>query len=223
MLANTKKYLVAGVGIAIVIAIAASFTSYLGQFEQVQKQDGTQSDEITVGKGSPILGIENARVTIIEMGDYQCEMCKRWYDNTRPKIIENYVMTGKANLVFLDLPILGSDSKSAAEATYCAEDQGRFWDYHIMLYDFQGHMNSGWANIERLNSFAFNLGLDMDEFEECMGSSKYEMRVKYNASKSRSVANSTPTFLLINTSGAQEKIVGAQPYPVFERVIESLL
>ena len=132
-------------------------------------------------------------------------------------------MTGKANLVFLDLPILGSDSKSAAEATYCAEDQGRFWDYHIMLYDFQGHMNSGWANIERLNSFAFNLGLDMDEFEECMGSSKYEMRVKYNASKSRSVANSTPTFLLINTSGAQEKIVGAQPYPVFERVIESLL
>ena len=177
-MANTKKYLVAGVGIAIVIAIAASFTSYLGQFEQVQKQDGTQSDEITVGKGSPILGIENARVTIIEMGDYQCEMCKRWYDNTRPKIIENYVMTGKANLVFLDLPILGSDSKSAAEATYCAEDQGRFWDYHIMLYDFQGHMNSGWANIERLNSFAFNLGLDMDEFEECMGSSKYEMRVK---------------------------------------------
>ena len=222
-MANTKKYLVAGVGIAIVIAIAASFTAYLGQFEQVQKQDGTQSDEITVGKGSPILGIENARVTIIEMGDYQCEMCKRWYDNTRPKIIENYVMTGKANLVFLDLPILGSDSKSAAEATYCAEDQGRFWDYHIMLYDFQGHMNSGWANIERLNSFAFNLGLDMDEFEECMGSSKYEMRVKYNASKSRSVANSTPTFLLINTSGAQEKIVGAQPYPVFERVIESLL
>ena len=222
-MANTKKYLVAGVGIAIVIAIAASFTAYLWQFEQVQKQDGTQSDEITVGKGSPILGIENARVTIIEMGDYQCEMCKRWYDNTRPKIIENYVMTGKANLVFLDLPILGSDSKSAAEATYCAEDQGRFWDYHIMLYDFQGHMNSGWANIERLNSFAFNLGLDMDEFEECMGSSKYEMRVKYNAQKAKSVGNSTPTFLIINTSGVQERIVGAQPYPVFERVIESLL
>ena len=223
MLANTKKYVVAGVGIAVVIVIAISFTSYLGQFEQVQKQDGTQSDEITVGKGSPILGIENARVTIIEMGDYQCEMCKRWYDNTRPKIIENYVMTGKANLVFLDLPILGSDSKSAAEATYCAEDQGRFWDYHIMLYDFQGHMNSGWANIERLNSFAFNLGLDMDEFEECMGSSKYEMRVKYNAQKAKSVGNSTPTFLIINTSGVQERIVGAQPYPVFERVIESLL
>ena len=222
-MANTKKYLVAGVGIAIVIAIAASFTSYLGQFEQVQKQDGIQSDEITVGKGSPILGIENARVTIIEMGDYQCEMCKRWYDNTRPKIIENYVMTGKANLVFLDLPILGSDSKSAAEATYCAEDQGRFWDYHGMLYDFQGHMNSGWASIERLNSFAFNLDLDMEEFNECMSSDKYEMRVKYNAQKAKSVGNSTPTFLIINTSGVQERIVGAQPYPVFERVIESLL
>ena len=114
MLANTKKYLVAGVGIAIVIAIAASFTSYLGQFEQVQEQgSGTTiyHDEVAVGKGSPLLGMETARVTIIEMGDYQCEMCKRWYDNTRPKIIENFVNTGKASLVFLDLPILGPDSK----------------------------------------------------------------------------------------------------------------
>ena len=49
------------------------------------------------------------------------------------------------------------------------------------------------------------------------------MRVKYNAQKAKSVGNSTPTFLIINTSGVQERIVGAQPYPVFERVIESLL
>ena len=226
MLANTKKYLVAGVGIAIVIAIAASFTSYLGQFEQLQQQDSGTTiyhDEVAVGKGSPLLGMETARVTIIEMGDYQCEMCKRWYDNTRPKIIENFVNTGKASLVFLDLPILGPDSKLAAEATYCAEDQGRFWDYHGMLYDFQGHMNSGWANIDRLNSFAFNLDLDMEEFNECMSSDKYEMRVKYNAQKAKSVGNSTPTFLIINTSGVQERIVGAQPYHVFEQVIESLL
>ena len=92
-----------------------------------------------------------------------------------------------------------------------------------MLYDYQGHMNSGWANAERLISFAFDLGLDMDQFEECLNSDKYEMRVQYNSQKARSVANSTPTFLLVNALGAQERIVGAQPYHVFEQVIESLL
>ena len=222
-MANTKKYVIAGIGIAIVIVIGASFTSYLGQIEEVQKQDGLKSDEIAVGKGSPGLGSPTAPVTIIEMGDYQCEMCKRWYDNTRPMIIENFVDTGKANLIFLDLPILGHDSKIAAEATYCADDQGKYWDYHIMLYDYQVHMNSGWANAERLISFAFDLGLDMDQFEECLNSDKYEMRVQYNSQKARSVANSTPTFLLVNALGAQERIVGAQPYHVFEQVIESLL
>ena len=150
-------------------------------------------------------------------------MCKRWYDNTRPMIIENFVKTGKANFVFLDLPILGPDSGSAANATYCAADQNRYWAYHEMLYDYQGHMNSGWASVDRLHSFAFNLGLDMNEFEECLSSGKYEMRVKFNADKARSVASATPTFLIVNTSGVQEKIVGAQPYAVFERVIESLL
>ena len=158
------------------------------------------------------------------MGDYQCEMCKRWYDNTRPKIIENFIDTGKANLIFIDLPILGYDSHTAAEATYCADDQDMYWDYHATLYDYQGHMNSGWANSERLKAFAFNLGLNMDEFEECLDSGKYEKRIKFNSEKAKSSgANSTPNFVIVNSSGEQQKIRGAQPYTVFEQVIESLL
>ena len=85
-------------------------------------------------------------------------------------------------------------------------------------------MNSGWASIDRLHSFAFNLGLDMDEFEECITSYKYEQRVLFNKNKAGAVANSTPTFLIVNDgTGAQEIISGAQPYYVFEKVIESLL
>ena len=223
-MSSTKKYLVAGVGVAIVIAIVASSTSYLGQIDEMQKQNVSQSDENIIGSGFRALGLETAPITIVEFGDYQCEMCKRWYDNTRPKIIENYVNTGKASLVFIDLPILGPDSKLAAEATYCADDQDRYWEYHVTLYDYQGHMNSGWASIDRLHSFAFNLGLDMDEFEECITSYKYEQRVLFNKNKAGAVANSTPTFLIVNDgTGAQEIITGAQPYYVFEKVIESLL
>jgi protein-disulfide isomerase len=221
--ANTKKYLVIGIGIAIVIALGASFTSYIGQFEQ-QTQTNQTEGEILSLKAPPVLGSETASVTIIEMGDYQCEMCKRWYDNTRPKIIENFIDTGKANLIFIDLPILGYDSHTAAEATYCADDQDMYWDYHATLYDYQGHMNSGWANSERLKAFAFNLGLNMDEFEECLDSGKYEKRIKFNSEKAKSSgANSTPNFVIVNSSGEQQKIRGAQPYTVFEQVIESLL
>ena len=222
-MANTKKYLVIGIGIAIVIALGASFTSYIGQFEQ-QTQTNQTGGEILSLKAPPVLGSETASVTIIEMGDYQCEMCKRWYDNTRPKIIENFIDTGKANLIFIDLPILGYDSHTAAEATYCADDQDMYWDYHATLYDYQGHMNSGWANSDRLKAFAFNLGLNMDEFEECLDSGKYEKRIKFNSEKAKSSgANSTPNFVIVNSSGEQQKIRGAQPYTVFEQVIESLL
>ena len=145
MLANTKKYVVVAVAIAIVIGVVGSGLSYINQVEQ-QTQSNQDVGQTFTFMTPPVLGSETASVTIIEMGDYQCEMCKRWNDNTRPKIIENFIDTGKANLVFIDLPILGPDSHIAAEATYCAEDQGRYWDYHVTLYEYQDHMNSGWAN-----------------------------------------------------------------------------
>ena len=222
-MADKKKAIVAIVGIAIVVAIAASFSSYIGQVEQQTQSIETESQFLSMSV-PPVLGSEYASVTIIEMGDYQCEMCKRLYDDTRPKIIENFIDTGKVNLVFIDLPILGPDSHTAAEATYCANDQGKYWDYHVTLYDYQGHMNSGWANSDRLKAFAFNLDMNMDEFEECLDSSKYEERIEFNAKKAKSGgANSTPTFIIVNSVGDQQKIIGAHPYSVFETALNALL
>ena len=222
-MADKKKAIVAIVGIAIVVAITASFSSYIGQVEQ-QTQTNESEYQISSMNIPPVLGLETASVTIIEMGDYQCEMCKRWNDNTRPKIIENFIDTGKANLVFIDLPILGSDSLTAAEASYCANDQGKYWDYHVTLYNYQGHMNSGWASSDRLKAIAFNLDMNMDEFDECLDSSKYEERIELNAKKAKSGGvNSTPTFVIVNSVGDQQKIIGAQPYSVFESVLNSLL
>ena len=221
---DKKKLIVVIVGIAIVSALGAYFSSYIDQVDQMTQDIQDESEVLSVGL-PPLLGSQTASVTIIEMGDYQCEMCKRWYDESRPKIIENFIDTGKANMFFIDYPILGIDSALAAEATYCADDQGKYWDYHVTLYDYQGHMNSGWANAERLKSFAFNLDLNMDKFEECLDSSKYDERVKLNWQKaSAGGATSTPTFIIVNTeTGNEEKIVGAQPYAVFEKVINSML
>ena len=122
---------------------------------------------LNLENGSPPLGSESAPITIVEFGDYQCEACYHWFHNTRSTLIDNYIETGKAKLVFVDLPFLGRDSPTAAEASYCAEDQGKYWNYHNMLYNFQEEVDNGWASKDRLVAFAFNLEMNLDEFSDC--------------------------------------------------------
>jgi len=221
---DTKKIAVAGAAVVLVAIVTVFASSYMSDFETSRAPNTEDEFQTLELKQAPVLGSKDATVTIVEVGDYQCHMCKLWFEETRPLIIENYINTGKVNLVFMDMPFLGSDSTPASEATYCAEDQGRYWDYHVTLYDYQDHMNSGWANAERLKAFAFGLGLDMDEFEECLDSDKYKQHVKMNLQKAKSSgANSTPTFIIVNAAGDQKQIRGAQPYSVFEQTIESLL
>ena len=174
--------------------------------------------------GSPPLGSESAPITIVKFGDYQCEACYHWFHNTRSTVIDNYIETGKAKLVFMDLPFLGRDSMTSAQASYCAEDQGKYWEYHTILYTFQdGPPDSGWADRDRLNSFATTLGMDTDEFNECMDSKKYLKRVKSNYNEAvRNGVQSTPTFIIISEVSV-EQFAGAQPYSVFASTIESML
>jgi len=121
---------------------------------------------------------------------------------------------------------LGRDSITAAQASYCAEDQGKYWEYHTMLYTFQEveAYDSGWADRDRLNAFASSLDMNMDEFNECMDSSKYKNRVKANFDEAvRNGVQSTPTFIIISSDGTTKKFAGAQPYSVFAATIESML
>ncbi len=183
-----------------------------------------QTKTVNLANGSPILGSESAPVTIVEFGDYQCEGCYHWFHNARAEIIDNYVETGKAKLFFVDLPFLGRDSIIAAQATYCAEDQGKYWEYHTMLYNYQEGIDSGWASKDRLIAFAFNLDMNVNEFSSCMDITKYGKRVKANYDEAvNQGAEATPTFIVISSDGATKKIIGAQPYSVFAKVIEPML
>ena len=119
---------------------------------------------------------------------------------------------------------MGRDSITAAQATYCADDQGKYWEYHETLYNFQEAIDNGWASKDRLGAFASNLDMNMYEFNVCMESSKYAKRVKANYDESqRFGAEATPTFLIISPDGNMKKITSAQPYSVFSQVIEPIL
>jgi protein-disulfide isomerase len=213
-----KKIVVVGISVIVAIGIIASYS--IG----IPSVDSSMYGTVSIVKGSAILGDPSAPITIIEFGDYQCHQCYNWFHNTQPSIFHDYVDAGKANFVFLDLAFLGRDSPKAAQASYCAEDQGKYWEYHNQLYNSQeSKIDNGWANSDRLKAFAFDLNLDMDLFESCLDSGKYEKRVQYNISEAQKQgASGTPTFLIVGPNGQQEKLVGAQPYSVFKQVIDSM-
>ena len=215
---------IAFVALVTVVGIASSsYYSTLVEMQQYKPNMSKQILDINLKNGSPVLGSENAPITIIEFGDYQCEACYHWFHNTRADIIDNYIETGKAKLVFVDLPFLGRDSITAAQATYCAEDQGKYWDYHNILYNFQEEIDNGWASKDRLVAFAFNLEMNLDEFSDCMDTSKYNKRVKANYDEAvKHGAEATPTFIIITSDGTPTKIRGAQPYSAFLKVIDPL-
>ena len=227
-----KRLVVSVVFVVLVIIVAISFSSYQANLlemhdktKYLEKIAAKQSPLLNLENGSPPLGPESAPITIVEFGDYQCEACYAWFHNTRDTLIDNYIETGKAKLIFVDLPFLGRDSPKAAQASYCAEDQGQYWEYHTMLYTFQdGHPDSGWADRDRLNSFAFSLDMNIDEFNDCMDSSKYKNRVKANYDEAvKNGVQSTPTFIIISEDGKKKQFSGAQPYSVFSATIESML
>ena len=229
----SKRIIVSATFVVIVIIVIVSFASYQANLLEMHDRDkymeniiaSQQSSLVNLENGSPPLGSESAPITIVKFGDYQCEACYHWFHNTRSTVIDNYIETGKAKLVFVDLPFLGRDSPKAAEASYCAEDQGKYWEYHTMLYTFQdGPPDSGWADRDRLNSFAFSLDMNIDEFNDCMDSSKYKNRVKANYDEAvKNGVQSTPTFIIISEDGKREQFSGSQPYSVFAATIESML
>ncbi len=217
-----KKGIIVGV---IVVAIIAgiSVSSLSPTSETVNLDMGRTHGTISTTMGSPILGDPSAPITIVEFGDYQCERCYEWFHETKPSIVQDYIDTGKANLVFVDLAFLGRDSIPASMATYCAEDQEMYWEYHNILYNFQEHIDNGWANSERLKAFAFSLGLDKDLFESCLDSEKYSKRVQYNIQQAKdNGVRGTPGFFIVGPDG-QQKIGGAQPFSVFKNVLDSMI
>ena len=219
---NKKGVIIGVVVIAIIAGVAVSFSSTPS--ETVNLDMSRTHGTISTAMGSPILGDPNAPVTIVEFGDYQCHQCYNWFHNTKPSITRDYIDTGKVNLVFVDMAFLGRDSSPAAQATYCAEDQGKYWEYHDMLYNAQeDKIDGGWANTERLKAFAFSMGLDMELFESCLDSGKYSKRVQYNTQQARDHGvRGTPGFFIVGSDG-QLQIGGAQPFSVFKQVLDQLV
>ena len=223
-----------GAGIAIACMFCGVLLTNMNNDESAQNLDEIIINEINPTKkptlssftdnASPVLGNTNAPLTMIEFGDYQCTYCKKFFLETEGSIIENYVKTGKVKIMFKDFIVVGGDSANAANAAHCANDQKMFWQYHSILYNNWNGEDTGWASFERLHEFANELGVDMNEFSECMSELKWNELVNSSQVDGRTIGvTATPTFFIIDQNNSILKITGAQPYTVFEEVFDSLL
>jgi protein-disulfide isomerase len=164
-------------------------------------------------EGAPIRGSAEAPVTLVEFSDFHCPFCNR-AQGTLKQVLERY--PGKVKLVYRDFPLdaLHPQARQAAEAARCANDQGKFWDYHDALYS-----NSPRGTPDDLRRYAEQVGLDVAKFQQCVASGVHKAGVQKDVEEgSRLGVTGTPAFFVNG-----RPLEGAQPVEAFIRVIEEEL
>ena len=146
--------------------------------------------------------------------------------DTYPQIDKTYVETGKIRYVLLDLPLerIHKNAMGASEATYCAEDQGKYWEMHNLLFENQ-------KSLTPWEKHATTLGLNVDDFNACMSTNKYEKRIRaYMKQASKVGITGTPGFVVAKTDPKDPTkaigvsfLRGAQAFPAFQKQLDNAL
>ena len=221
--------IIASITITLVIFGFNNSSNEMGlSMEPTPKMDQIGPEKITMdtflSNGSPILGDPDAPITLVEFGDYQCHYCNVFFQSIEKDILKNYVDTGKVKIIFKDYNIIGEDSVKASQGAHCANDQGLFWEYHDILYSNWTGENNGWASGTNLAIFAQQIGLNMNQWSECMNKGSHSQIILKSNNDARTLElTGTPAFFVINSEGKVSKLFGAQPFEVFKRTFDSQL
>ena len=171
----------------------------------------------------PVLGNPDAKVLIIEFGDYQCPSCRMFWKDVEPRLKKEYIDTGKAKLVFRDFPIvqIHPEALLASMAVDCAGEQNKYWEYHDKVFREQYNKGDDLVRFKAadLKKWAKDTKLDQAKFDQCLDSEKYKNEVLKDKADGDAVSvQGTPTFFING-----RVIGGAQPYPAFKTLIDDLL
>jgi len=202
--------------ISIVVLIIIVLFLILPKSPSTQKIINKNTNTNIDLSNSPIEGNPNAPVTIIEYSDFQCPFCGRFYSNTLKQIRKQYIDTNKAKLIYKQFPLtnIHQYALKAAEASECVRTQGgdtAFFKYHDKLYS-----NQELLNIDNLKKWAQELDYNINS---CLDTDQYKDLVNKEQQEGINAGvNGTPTFFINGV-----KVVGAQPFSVFQQTIDSQL
>lgn len=165
-------------------------------------------------------GAESARVWLVVISDFQCPFCKRWHEQTGPRLHAEYVRSGKIRIAYLNLPISSHrNAQPAHEAAMCAAEQGAFWPVADALFAAQDRWKSRLDVDSYFDSLAVRHVTDAARYRSCINSGATRPIIEADVSRIQRIGvGSTPTFVV-----GQQIIVGAQPYEVFKRAIDAAL
>ncbi|HTP56956.1 MAG TPA: DsbA family protein [Candidatus Paceibacterota bacterium] len=205
-------------------------------------QPGTGGGDITVdpssvmGTGDPVLGNADAKVTIVEFSDFQCPYCRQFYVDTFAQLKKDYIDTGKVRLVYRDFPLtsLHPSARPAALAGACAQEQGKFWEFHDTVFSEQQKQEPDPSQVSKTMTFTTSdlkkwaatiSGLNAAQFDQCLDSQKYANEVdadiaagSANGPDGYPLVSGTPTFFING-----QRLVGAQPFSAFQQTIDAAL
>lgn len=202
-------------------AITGTATGAAQQPQQQPQQQAPPGRVQVSLDDDPQMGDKNAKVTIIEFSDFQCPFCGRFFAQTLPQLKSEYVDTGKVLLVYRDFPLdsIHPQATPAAVAAQCANEQGKFWEYHDKIFENQQSLSDA-----SYKSWAAELGLNTNQFNQCYDSDKYLSEVtKDFQDGSNAGVSGTPTFYIGSPQKGYVEVVGAQPYSVFKQILDQEL
>lgn len=245
---TNKKFNPLIVGLIVVIGIAAffagSYTSNLNsdlvtqkqldeaiaklELKMLQNQLPSEQEKQPIkisADDDPIRGNSDAPITIIEFSDFQCPFCARFHVQTLPLLLENYIDTGKVKLVYRDFPIqsIHPNAIAAAVAAECADDQGKYWQYHDKLFENQNQWNKLETSevIDMFGQYAKSLELNTELFDSCLISGKHIEEIKNDLDDGRKYGvTGTPGFFIGNDELGFVEVKGAQPFENFQKIID---
>ena len=166
-------------------------------------------------------GAEDAAVTIVEFSDYQCPFCQRHFEQTMPQLVEDYIDTGLVRYIFKDFPLtsLHPQAIEASLAAECAGEQDAYWEMHDKLFGEQQRWSGQANSAEGYSAFAEEIGIDASAFDQCMVEERYLDNIQQNFQEGVGAGvTGTPAFFING-----QFVSGAQPYEVFQQIIDSLL
>lgn len=178
--------------------------------------------------GAPYKGTADAPVTLVEFSDYQCPYCRKHFYKVMPRIVKDFVSTGKVKYVMREFPIakLHPKAAKASEGALCAGDQGKYWQMHDLII-----ANPRRVGPRQLKAHAQKLGLDAADFGSCLDSGQHTGTVSAGiaAGEAAGVPGTPGFFVGLTDPRDSDRVTsltfirGAQDYVVFKRAIEAAL
>jgi len=227
--------------LAFVVAVAALIVSSLSWYQSRAAVDALRAarEDAAAGgtngarrpiidlAGVPALGPDSATVALVEFSDYECPFCLRHFQQTMPRLVTNYIKTGRIRYAFRDWPVdqLHPESIRAHEAAHCAGEQKHYWELHARLFGPAGSHSA-----DQLLGLARDVGLDMTAFNACIQSRRSDAAIRQTGQLAVELgATGTPAFFIGVRDPATDKVTvlqgltGAQPYDVFAQALDAVL